>query len=139
MICCRNIILIIGKPVLIVSLKESTKVAASLFLIPTFLKFLKTRSRSIRFFAHLLPQCPNLWKQKLRASGFENKASSAKPDSAARFVTRTGQIDKRRTETAKLGFKQAVIPKLTAKGLSPIPGIEVMAVEKVDEALEKLR
>ena len=48
------------------------------------------------------------------------------------------QIDKRLTEAAKLGFKQAVIPKLAAKGLSPIAGMEVMAVEKVDEALDKL-
>jgi hypothetical protein len=85
-----------------------------------------------------LPQCPNLWKQKLRASRFENKASSAKPASAARFVPRTGQIDKRLTEAAKLGFKQAVIPKLAAKGLAKIPGMEVVAVEKVDEALDKL-
>jgi len=58
--------------------------------------------------------------------------------SAARFVPRTGQINKRLTEAAKLGFKQAVIPKLAAKGLAKIPGIEVVAVEKVDEALEKL-
>ncbi len=48
------------------------------------------------------------------------------------------QIDKRLTEAAKLGFKQAVIPKLAAKGLSPIAGMEVVAVEKVDEALELL-
>ena len=48
------------------------------------------------------------------------------------------QIDKRLTEAAKLGFKQAVIPKLAAKGLLPIPGMEVVAVEKVDEALELL-
>jgi DNA repair protein RadA/Sms len=48
------------------------------------------------------------------------------------------QIDKRLTEAAKLGFKQAVIPKLAVKGLPQIPGIEVTAVEKVDEALEKL-
>jgi len=31
-----------------------------------------------------------------------------------------------------------VIPKLAAKGLAKIPGIEVVAVEKVDEALERL-
>ena len=49
-----------------------------------------------------------------------------------------GQIDKRLTEAAKLGFKQAVIPKLAAKGLPPITGMEVVAVEKVDEALDKL-
>ena len=48
------------------------------------------------------------------------------------------QIDKRLTEAAKLGFKQALIPKLAAKGLAPIPGIEVVALEKVDEALERL-
>jgi DNA repair protein RadA/Sms len=48
------------------------------------------------------------------------------------------QIDKRLTEAAKLGFKQAMIPKLAAKGLAKIPGIEVVAVEKVDEALDKL-
>jgi len=57
---------------------------------------------------------------------------------AARFAPLAGQIDKRLTEAAKLGFKQAVIPKLAAKGLPKIPGIEVVAVEKVDEALDKL-
>jgi len=41
-------------------------------------------------------------------------------------------------EAVKLGFKQAVIPKLAAKGLPKIRGIEVMAVEKVDEALDRL-
>ncbi len=52
-----------------------------------------------------------------------------------RFVER---IDNRLTEAAKLGFKQAVIPKLAAKGLAPIAGMEVVAVEKADEALDKL-
>ena|GEM_PF-6894528 len=48
------------------------------------------------------------------------------------------QIDKRLTEAVKLGFKQAVFAKLAAKGLPKIPGIEVMAVEKVDEALDRM-
>jgi DNA repair protein RadA/Sms len=48
------------------------------------------------------------------------------------------QADKRLTEAAKLGFKHAVIPKLSMKGLQKPAGIEVVAVEKVDEALDKL-
>ncbi len=48
------------------------------------------------------------------------------------------QVDKRLTEAAKLGFKHAVIPKLSMKGLHKPAGIEVVAVEKVDEALDKL-
>jgi DNA repair protein RadA/Sms len=48
------------------------------------------------------------------------------------------QVEKRLTEAAKLGFKHAVIPKLATKGLQKLAGIEVAAVEKVDEALDKL-
>ncbi|MGH7597603.1 MAG: hypothetical protein ACREOI_14715 [bacterium] len=48
------------------------------------------------------------------------------------------QVDKRLVEAAKLGFKHAVIPKLSMKGLQKPVGIEVVAVEKVDEALDKL-
>jgi DNA repair protein RadA/Sms len=48
------------------------------------------------------------------------------------------QIDKRLAEAAKLGFKHVVIPKLSMKGLHKPAGIEVAAVEKVDEALDKL-
>ncbi len=48
------------------------------------------------------------------------------------------QVDKRLVEAAKLGFKHAVIPKLSIKGLLKPAGIEVVAVEKVDEALDKL-
>jgi len=62
----------------------------------------------------------------------------AKAVSAAKSDPLAGQIDKRLAEAAKLGFKHAVIPKLAAKGLSPIAGMEVLAVEKVDEALDKL-
>jgi predicted ATP-dependent serine protease len=58
--------------------------------------------------------------------------------SAAKAAPVPGQIAKRLTEAAKHGFKQAVIPKLAAKSLPKIPGIEVVAVEKVDEALDKL-
>lgn len=54
------------------------------------------------------------------------------------FALFARQIDKRLTEAAKLGFKHAVIPKLAAKGLAKIPGMEIVAVEKMDEALEKL-
>jgi DNA repair protein RadA/Sms len=48
------------------------------------------------------------------------------------------QIEKRLSEAAKLGFKHAVIPKLATKGLQKQPGIELVVVEKVEEALEKL-
>ncbi|MDZ7362887.1 MAG: hypothetical protein ONB46_19525 [candidate division KSB1 bacterium] len=46
----------------------------------------------------------------------------------ANFAPLLGQINKRLTEATRPGFKQAVIPKLAAKGL--IPGIKA-AVEKI--------
>ncbi|MDZ7289093.1 MAG: DNA repair protein RadA [candidate division KSB1 bacterium] len=48
------------------------------------------------------------------------------------------QIDKRLTEAAKLGFKHAIIPKLATKGLQKPTGMEVVTVEKVEEALDRL-
>ena len=48
------------------------------------------------------------------------------------------QIDKRLSEAAKLGFKSAVVPKYSMKGLEKPEGIEVIPVERVDEALAKL-
>jgi DNA repair protein RadA/Sms len=41
-------------------------------------------------------------------------------------------------EAAKLGFKQALIPKAN-KPKQPIDGIEVIAVERVDDAVSKIR
>jgi DNA repair protein RadA/Sms len=48
------------------------------------------------------------------------------------------QIEKRLSEAAKLGFKSAVIPKHSAKGLQKPPDIELVPVEKVNEAVERL-
>jgi DNA repair protein RadA/Sms len=48
------------------------------------------------------------------------------------------QVDKRLAEAAKLGFKHAVIPKLAMKGLQKNSEIEMVAVEKVEEALDRL-
>jgi DNA repair protein RadA/Sms len=48
------------------------------------------------------------------------------------------QIDKRLSEAAKLGFKSAIVPKYSMKGLEKPAGIEVVPVERVDEALAKL-
>ncbi len=48
------------------------------------------------------------------------------------------QIEKRLSEAAKLGFKQAVIPKYSTSGLPKSPGIEIIPVERVDDALSRL-
>jgi len=48
------------------------------------------------------------------------------------------QIEKRLGEAAKLGFKHAVIPKFTATTLPKPSGIEVMPVDKVDDAIDRL-
>jgi DNA repair protein RadA/Sms len=40
-------------------------------------------------------------------------------------------------EAAKLGFERAIVPK--ANRLKPIAGLELVAVERVDEAVQALR
>jgi len=42
------------------------------------------------------------------------------------------------SEAAKLGFKSAIVPKYSLKGLQKPSGIEVLPVEKVDDTLAKL-
>ncbi len=53
-------------------------------------------------------------------------------------VRAVSQLEKRLSEAAKLGFKSAVIPKYSLKGLQKPSGIEVLPVEKVDDALARL-
>jgi DNA repair protein RadA/Sms len=53
-------------------------------------------------------------------------------------IRAVSQVDRCLLKAAKLGFKYAVIPKLSMKGLQKPAGIEVAAVEKVDEALDRL-
>jgi len=48
------------------------------------------------------------------------------------------QLEKRLSEAAKLGFKSAIVPKYSLKGLQKPSGIEVLPVEKVDDTLAKL-
>jgi DNA repair protein RadA/Sms len=53
-------------------------------------------------------------------------------------VRAVAQIEKRLSEAAKLGFKSAVLPRYSLKGLQGPFGIEVLPVEKVEEALQRL-
>ena len=53
-------------------------------------------------------------------------------------VRAVAQMEKRLSEAAKLGFKSAVIPQYSLKGLQKPFGIEVLPVEKVDDALARL-
>jgi DNA repair protein RadA/Sms len=49
------------------------------------------------------------------------------------------QIDRRLAEAAKLGLKRAMIPKTNASGLAVPPGMEIIAVATVNEALQVMR
>ncbi|WP_077368880.1 DNA repair protein RadA [Anaerosalibacter sp. Marseille-P3206] len=51
-------------------------------------------------------------------------------------IRRVSFIDKRINEAAKLGFKRAIIPKINFKDMNSIDGIEVIGINKVEEALE---
>lgn len=51
-------------------------------------------------------------------------------------VRRVSFVDKRIYEAAKLGFNKAIIPKINMKDMSKIDGIEIIGVNKVEEALE---
>jgi len=46
------------------------------------------------------------------------------------------QIEKRIQEADKLGFKRIVIPKNNLKGINRNGGIEIIGIEKIDQALE---
>lgn len=48
------------------------------------------------------------------------------------------QLEKRLSEAARLGFQHAVIPKYSAHGLPLPPGLTVVPVERVDDALARL-
>lgn len=51
-------------------------------------------------------------------------------------IRRVSFIDKRLNEAAKLGFERAIIPKINLKDINRIDGIDVIGVNKVEEALE---
>lgn len=51
-------------------------------------------------------------------------------------VRRVSFIDKRIYEAVKLGFKKAIIPKINMKDMNKIDGIEIIGVNRVEEALE---
>ncbi len=53
-------------------------------------------------------------------------------------VRAVGQIEKRLIESAKMGFKKAVVPKTNLAGLKAPAGIEVIGVRHVFDALEVL-
>ncbi|MGI5849856.1 MAG: DNA repair protein RadA [Christensenellales bacterium] len=53
-------------------------------------------------------------------------------------VRAIGQVEKRLTESCKMGFKNAVIPKSNLKGLKVPVGIKVSGVQTVFDALELL-
>ncbi|NIR50844.1 DNA repair protein RadA [candidate division KSB1 bacterium] len=48
------------------------------------------------------------------------------------------QIDKRIDEATKLGFKRAVIPKLSQKGIKSQSSLKISCVDNVEEALEEV-
>jgi DNA repair protein RadA/Sms len=48
------------------------------------------------------------------------------------------QIEKRIEEAAKLGFKKALIPKYNFKGLPKISSLNLVPVDKIEEALEEV-
>lgn len=49
------------------------------------------------------------------------------------------QIDRRLAEAAKLGLKRAMIPKTNASGLAVPPGMEIIPVANVGQALQSIR
>jgi DNA repair protein RadA/Sms len=51
-------------------------------------------------------------------------------------VRTIGQVDRRLAEAAKLGFKRCLLPRSSAAGAAVPPGVEVIMVASVDEALE---
>ncbi len=53
-------------------------------------------------------------------------------------VRTVSQIEKRIQEAAKLGFKKIVVPQNSLKGYLKIPDIEIIGVERVEDAVEAL-
>jgi DNA repair protein RadA/Sms len=54
-------------------------------------------------------------------------------------VRGVAQIDRRLAEAAKLGLSRAIVPKANLGGLAPPPGLEVIPVATIDEALQVIR
>lgn len=52
-------------------------------------------------------------------------------------IRAVANIEKRLKESAKLGFSKAIIPATNADGLKAIPGIEIIKVGNIREAVEK--
>ncbi len=53
-------------------------------------------------------------------------------------VRTVSQVEKRVQESAKLGFQRIVVPKNNAKALERTTGIEVVGVERIDDAMNVL-
>ena len=51
-------------------------------------------------------------------------------------VRGVSRVDQRVREAQKLGFKRAIVPEKSLKGWTPPPGIEIIGVETVAEALK---
>lgn len=64
------------------------------------------------------------------------QSRSARSDSAARFAV--GQIEKRITEAAKLGFKRIIIPQNNTKSIKVVKDIEVVPVDRIEGAIQQL-
>jgi DNA repair protein RadA/Sms len=53
-------------------------------------------------------------------------------------IRAVGQVEKRVQEAAKLGFKRIVLPRSSARTIKPADGIEIVSVDRIDQAMEAL-
>lgn len=53
-------------------------------------------------------------------------------------IRAVGHVEKRVQEAAKLGFKRIVLPRSSARAIKPADGIEMVPVDRVDQAMEAL-
>lgn len=51
-------------------------------------------------------------------------------------VRGVSKLELRLKESEKMGFKRAIVPKISLQGLVPVPGIEIIGIESVSELLE---
>ena len=72
-----------------------------------------------------------------RSSGSKKAPKEAKPQ-AAKKVRPAPRGQERLREAAKLGFTQAIIPTAN-QPRQPIDGIEIIAVDRLAEAVARLR
>jgi DNA repair protein RadA/Sms len=53
-------------------------------------------------------------------------------------IRAVGHVEKRVQEAAKLGFKRIVLPRTSARTIKPAEGIDIVAVDRIDQAMEAL-